>query len=234
MTDEKKVQISDETSTRVCKHMNEDHGLTIYAMARTVVDLPADWTLTDAKLKKVTPEGCEVEAITCSGELCEMKQVVYPFTPPLASAAEVKKRMIVIHHSALSPEWGWIWTKPFAFKCLVTVAALTYASVVLGGEQLVAALDQTHLLKSFYPRTDIVAAILQLVFYVTFIGHIGEAAFAAHTCVTAFKLKWTGTLQWMVMIMLVGYPILQELMLLQKVQQKQKKEALEAVKEKEQ
>jgi hypothetical protein len=234
MTDEKKVQISDETSKRVCKHMNEDHGLTIYAMARKMADQPADWHLTDAKLKKVTLEGCEIQAITCSGDLCAMEKVVYPFTTPLASASEVKQRMIVIHHSALSPEWGWIWTKPFAFKFLVTFSVLAYGSIVLGGKGMVAYLDQTHLLKSFYPRTDLVAGVLQLVFYVTFIAHIGEAAFAAHTCVTAFKLKWTGTLQWVVMIMLAGYPILTELMHLQSVQQKQKKEALDGAKAKDQ
>ena len=76
-------EISSEASKRMCAHMNEDHGVTVYAMAKSSFRLQGGWKLTDAKMKKVTLQGCEIQAVTCSGDLCEMQRINYPFNPPL-------------------------------------------------------------------------------------------------------------------------------------------------------
>ena len=222
------VEISAETSSRVCKHMNDDHPMSVYAMARNMLDpLPSGWVLTDAKMNKVTVEGCHLQAVTCSGDLCEMKPVVYPFTPPLTNAAQVKPRLVAIHQTVLSPQWKWLWTKPFALKFMVSMLILAYGALVMGAEGMTAALDKTNLIKMFFPHTNVIAILLQLVFYIIFVSHIAEASMVAHTYREVFKLDWTGVAHWIVMIMLIGYPIMKEGMMLQKIHQKKLKEAME-------
>uniref|UniRef100_A0A7S3LDU9 DUF2470 domain-containing protein n=1 Tax=Amphora coffeiformis TaxID=265554 RepID=A0A7S3LDU9_9STRA len=220
-------EVSEETSSRVCKHMQDDHFISVYAMARNMLDLPGGWKLTDAKMKKVTSAGCHLQAVTCSGDLCEMKPVVYPFTPPLTNASQVKPRLVAIHHEVLSPQWKWVWTKPFAFKFMLTTLALAYGALVMGNEGLTEALDKTNLIKMFYPWTDTIAIVVQLVFYVTLVAHIMEASMVAHTYRTVFKLNWKGVARWIVMILVAGYPIMQEGMALKQIHEQRLKEASE-------
>lgn len=224
--DENPLKISAETSARVCKHMNDDHAISVYAMARRVVSLPAGWKLTDAKIKKVTAGGCHLQAIACSGDMCEMKAVVFPFVPTLTKAAQVKPKLVAIHHQVLSPQWQWIYQKPLALKLVVTFVMLGYSSLVVGHEGMTAYLDQTNLIKRFYSHTYIIAIAIQFVFYVTTVSHIAEALFAAYTCRKDFKLNWNGTMQWIGMVFFVGFPILNEVLALRQFQGEKQKEAL--------
>ena len=224
--DNDSFEVSELTSTRVCKHMNDDHSVTVYAMARNMVDpLPKEWKLSDAKLKKVTANGCHLQAITCSGDMCQVKNVVYPFVPPLTAAAQVKPRLVEIHHQVLAPQMKWIYAKPLALKLTITVALLAYATLFMGVEGMKARMDQSNLIKTFYPQTGYIAMALQAVFYLTIVAHVAEASFAAHTCRSAFKLNWKGTIQWAALILIVGFPILNELTALQAFQQKKLREA---------
>ena len=221
------LEISAETSARVCKHMNEDHAVSVYAMARNLLDpLPAGWKLTDAKMKKVAPEGCYLQAITCSGDLCEMKAVVFPFVPPFTNGAQVKPRLVAIHHHVLSPQWKWLYTKPLALKLVTTFGILAYGTIVLGGDGMTAYLDRSNLIKRFYPHTHWIALAIQFVFYLTSVAHVAEAAFATYICQTSFKLKWKGTMQWIAMVFLVGFPILNEVTALNKFQQQKQKDSV--------
>lgn len=221
------VDISAETSTRVCQHMNDDHYISVYAMARNALKLGDDWKLTDAKMKKVTAEGCHLQAVTCSGDLCEMKPVVYPFVPPLTDVKQVKPRLVAIHHEVLSPQWEWLWTKAFALKFTLTTLALAYGALVLGHDGLTQALDQTNLIKSFYPRTDIIALVLQAAFYIIFVAHMAEAAVVAYTYRSVLKLNWQGVTHWIVMVLFIGYPIMKEGMALKEIHQKKLNEKAE-------
>lgn len=236
--------ISAETSARVCRHMNEDHAVSVYAMAARCLakqqlqrqqeqqqgqgQPTTGWKLTSARMLQITAQGCHLQAISCtSGDLCEIKTVVYPFTPPLTHAAQVKSRLVAIHHQVLSPQWQWIYSKPFAMKFSISFAALAYGTLVLGGTGMKALLDQTNLIKSFYPRTDILVLVVQAVFYIIMVAHICEAVFAAYICRSTLKLKWQGTLQWMIFVGAVGFPILNELQTLQQVHLQELKEKKE-------
>lgn len=219
------LEITAETSTRVCKHMNEDHGLSVYAMAARCVTLPdAGWKITSAKMKKVTPQGCELQAVTCSGDMCEMKSVTYPFTPPLTSASEIKPRIVAIHHQVLSPEWIWLYTKPFAFKILLVVGVISYGTLVLGQDGMIKFLDSTTLIKQFYPKTNYIATLVRIAFYVSSVAHLFEATFAAYICQKTLKLNWKGTLKWMIMVFLAGNTIFTELQTFRKIQLQNDKE----------
>lgn len=216
------VEISTETSARICKHMNEDHAVSVYGMVRHCVALPTGWKLTGAKMKKVTAEGCHLQAVMCNGDLCEMKQVVFPFVPPLAAAAQVKPRLVAIHHQALSPQWQWLFTKPLALILVTIWGLFAYGTIVLEREGMTVYLDHIGLIKQLYPETEQIAVAIQFVFYLTTVAHIFEASYAAYISKTCLKLNWNATVQWNIMVFIVGFPILNEIIALQKVQQQEK------------
>ena len=222
-TNKPEVEISTETSARICKHMNEDHAVSVYGMARHCVTLPTGgWKLTGAKMKKVTPAGCHLQAIMCNGDLCEMKLVEFPFVPPLATTAEVKPRLVAIHHQALSPQWQWLYTKPLALIFLILCRLFEYGTIVLECEGMTAYLDQTNWIKQMYPQTEQIAMAIQFSFYLATVLHILEASYAAYISKICLKLNWTTTVQWNIMVFLVGFPILSEIIALQKIQQQEK------------
>jgi len=205
--------------------MQDDHYITVYAMARNALDdlLSTGWKLTDVKMKKVTSVGCHLQAVTCSGDLCEMKSLVYPFAPPLANASQVKPRLVSIHHDVLSPQWKWLWTKPFASLFVLVFPLLAYGTLVMGDDGLTEALEKTN----FIEQSNGIVILLRWGFYVTFVAHIVEASVVAHTCRTVFKLNWKGVVQWIIMVFLSGYPILREAMALQKIHRQHLKTASE-------
>lgn len=226
------LEITAETSARVCRHMNDDHPATVYGMAKRCLErsspLPNNnnggWKLTSATMTKVTLDGCELQATACSGDLCEIKALSYPFVPPLQGAGQVKARMVAIHHQVLSPQWHWLYTQPLALKILLAFLALAHGTLVMGGDGLTAFLDATHLIKAFYPKTYLITMLVQVAFYVTVVAHTYEASWAAFICKKTLKLNWKGTVQWTVMVFLVGFPILGKLQSLQKRAQQKDKE----------
>lgn len=89
--------ISPETSKRICAHMNNDHAATLYAMIRARSLVKRGFSLTEARMKKITAEGCSLQAVSCSGDLCNIDKVEYEFDPPLRDASQARKRLVAIH-----------------------------------------------------------------------------------------------------------------------------------------
>ena len=221
-------EVSKVTSERVCKHMNEDHAVSVYAMARSILNVhtTTKWQITDAKLKQITVDGCHLQVVTCSGDLCETKRVVYPLTPALTKATEIKPRLVAIHQKVLTPQWKWVWIKPTAFQFFVTFATLGYTNLAYGLEGIKAYLDNTNYIKYIYgSRTDLIALGAVAVEYIAFVAHICEAIYAAYLSRTQLKLPWTATLKWFVMVFATGFPILAEIEALHNVQKRKRKQA---------
>lgn len=130
--------ISDEASARICKHMNIDHAVTVHAMA--IESLP--WKergihIDNAQMKSVSLGGYNLTFVLCNGDQCEMRSPAVSFSPPLlTSADQVKKRLIEIHHSVLSPKMYWLVTDPMALAILVVCFGLGYATYVIGEDNL--------------------------------------------------------------------------------------------------
>lgn len=125
--------VSLETSKRICGHMNEDHSVTVYAMARQQLGLwlrqqqqqfhPNDsfrkqyqwwwwwggnkFPFSNAILKSVTAHGCQIQIILCNGDVCQMVTLDYPFQPPLKKDDKIheqlRRRFIEIHQQVCRP-----------------------------------------------------------------------------------------------------------------------------------
>jgi Protein of unknown function (DUF2470)/Domain of unknown function (DUF4499) len=217
-------EISAEVSQRICSHMNDDHGVSVYAMAKRIRELEPASTglggLTSARLMRVTRNGCEIRAITCQGDACHMSSLFYPFTPPLSApgGADARKRMVDIHYQVCSPLFGrWIWSKPLIPVILGAFTILGYGTLFLGYQGMIQKLqvDWTTLNSIFvgvFGSTEIFARVVQFAFGFTVVAHVGEALYSAYHCRTVLKLPWTVTLEWFLAICATGFPVFMELL----------------------
>ena len=218
------TEISEETSKRVCTHMNEDHAVSVYAMAKSL--LGDSSSLTEATLTRVTNTACHIRAILCNGDVCEMRQLEYSLDPPLASPAQLRPRLVAIHHAVFQPKVSWLWTKPICRVILVLSVPILYATFGLGVDKVVN-LMETHsnswwsqclLLVYRSPRNFAVALALAAWFIV--IAHSLEALYVFYHAIKTLKLKQSSAMQWYALITCVGFPITGEFIDLLQVQQK--------------
>ncbi|CAB9497448.1 expressed unknown protein [Seminavis robusta] len=223
MTDS--TEVSAETSTRVCTHMNEDHAVSVYAMAKSL--LPGKKKITDFKLKKVTLKGCEISAVSCQGELCEMHKLFYPFQPPLASAQEVRPRMVAIHHQVCAPEPTWLVTHIDALAVLIVVALLGYGTHVIGTDNLTEMIEQAPKLNDtismVFGSASTFSAAVKYAWIFAIVAHVGEGGYVVYHAKITLKLQTQVIVLWFLMVASVGFPITKEFLELLKVHQKQPK-----------
>ena len=105
-------EISKTTSDRVCKHMNEDHGVTIYAIMRSVLGWKSK--IQGCKLKSITPSHCVISYVECNGDVCSMMEKQVPLNPPIQSPSQIRPRLVELHHKVMAPDlWHCIFAQPF-------------------------------------------------------------------------------------------------------------------------
>ena len=97
------MMITEETSKRICAHMNEDHAVSVFAMAKRSANLRDGFSISKATLQKVTMEGCHLQVMLCRGDACRVERVIYPFLTPLSDPSEIRSRLIEVHHEACRP-----------------------------------------------------------------------------------------------------------------------------------
>jgi hypothetical protein len=205
--------ISAEASKRTCEHMNDDHAVSVYAMARLLLRLPAGVKLTDARLKKVTMDGCHLSVATCRGDLCEMKQLVYEFDPRLESPSQVRSRLVAVHQKVCEPRWQWLVATPVA----VAILCMTYGTW-LGVPQMTDMIESAKEINVYVSKVfgsaNMLALLIRFFFYFIVVAHTAEATWAAYKCRTVLKLQAKPTLMWFGMVLLLGYTVLPELLTL--------------------
>lgn len=205
-----KDEISDEASKRICAHMNDDHYVSVYAMAKSLVQLKPKWKISGVIMKKVTSAGCNIQFITCSGDMCQSQNVVYTFDNAPVTQAKLRPLLVSIHQKETSPNFSWILTKPLL---LVIIPGLlfTFWGAVLA--------DQDQLEKNFdvFSKNFIgISAPFQLcralsyVLYFTAIAHLFEVAFLVYFGGKHLKLSTLATIQWSLLVFFCGYPIFSE------------------------
>jgi len=218
--------VSPETSKRVCQHMNEDHAVSVFAMAKAAKNLPRDVVVTEAHMKKVTLHGCQIRALSCHGDMCTSNEVEYPFDPPLKSSAELRPRLVAIHRKVCGPKAIWLINKPLALTILVTCASLGYGSVFMSHKELTGTIEDKKELNNFlsliFGSAQNFATMVSFSFYFSVIAHALEGLYAAFYSRKALKLPWTTALQWFALVLLVGYPIMSEFQQMMKVKRAQK------------
>jgi hypothetical protein len=176
--------------------MNDDHAVSCYAMAKSLLK----GKLTNVKLQNVTLQGCTLSAVSCTGDVCQMHKVLYPFMPPLESSSQVRAKMVAIHHSVCAPRFSWLVTKPLALTILIVCSLLGYATLIIGKSQLETTLRDA-------PMGALLALAIPVSFYFSFGLHFGEACYAAYHAHVTLKLSWKSSFLWFFAITLVGYPI---------------------------
>jgi hypothetical protein len=181
--------ISEETSKRICDHMNDDHAVSVFAMAKR--NLPKQpekgWKITTATLQKVSMDGATIQIILCRGDACQKIAIVYPFIPPLVEPSQIRSRMVAIHHIVCNPYFCYDHT---LFPALVVFFAVTayYALGFNGADS-----DPT-LTKG-----------MKDCFILLFTGHSGLALYGVYLCYSVLKLKRQGIIHWFIAIFLSGW-----------------------------
>jgi len=220
----------EKVSQRICSHMNEDHAVTVYAMAKQRLDLKKNWKLSNAILKKVTVDGCSIQAVVCNGEtLCQLREVFYPFQPALScglKSLEVRKRLIQIHNCACGPQWHWLVTRFSSAIILAITVVIGYGTLILELDELdqVIVSVKEHgfptipILSEFFDESAdfTLAQVVRWSFWLLVVVHTVEASYAAYCCKQQLKLNAVPVMKWFILILLVGFPIFQDLQLLLK------------------
>lgn len=216
--------ISAETSKRVCSHMNDDHAVSVYAMAKAMLQGSAGTKITSATLKSVSLEGCDIAVVTCTGDLCEMKQFTFPFAPPLKSGSEIRPRMVEIHKQVCAPQISWLFTHPDALAVLIVCALLGYGTHVVGVEELSANIEGNatinSILSMIFGSAAFFSRLVKYAWIFAVVAHAGEGLYVAHQAQHALKLEFKSRLLWFGMVCCVGFPITKEFLDLLNVHQK--------------
>jgi hypothetical protein len=206
-------EISAETSKRYCEHMNDDHAVTLYAMAKFLGGF-GKLKLTDARIKQVSLSGCKISAITCRGDVCEVKPLFYKFEPPLASPSQARAELVAIHQKVCAPRLHWFVSKPEVLIIFSIIAAMGYGTwmgVPEMTEVFSNAKQLTFVIEKAFGSASMLAELVRFFFYFSIVAHVAEAIWAAHKCQSVLKLKFQVRLMWLLAVSAVGFPILKEL-----------------------
>ncbi|GAX24418.1 hypothetical protein FisN_4Lh553 [Fistulifera solaris] len=205
-----KEEIPDETSKRICAHMNDDHYVSVYAMAKSLVQLQPKWKISSVNLKKVTSAGCHIQVITCSGDMCQSQNVVYNFDEAPVTQTKLRPLLIAIHHKETGPKLSWLWSKPLLLLIVSGLAFASWGAFLADHERLEKNFDVfTKSLIGSSPPFQLRMA-LRYALYFTALAHLFEVAFLAYFGPKHVKLSAMATVQWSVLTFFCGYPIFSE------------------------
>jgi hypothetical protein len=85
-------EVTPETLSRICSHMNDDHAAVVLGMAQSTLSWKEKKCskVSAAKLTKVTLSECRLSFVLCQKNVCELRHESVPFVPRLESAQEVR------------------------------------------------------------------------------------------------------------------------------------------------
>jgi hypothetical protein len=208
---------SKETIERICSHMNADHAVTVYAMAKA--KLGRKGTISNATLNSITFDCCQIQTILCDGDLCQVEKIIYPFEPPLENASQIRSRLIEIHHRVCQPRLR----DPLAWAVFAIYASLVWFHIVYDGNMRQRMVDENQLfirnLAPYVSSTHLVNALYGFV-QSTFLGHSVLAAIVSYHCRKTLKLSFASTMYWLVAVSASGLPIVQQFLELLAIQKK--------------
>ena len=195
--------------------MNEDHAATIHAMVLSSLSGPdARCKVQNAKMKSVSMSGYTLSYVLCDGDACSMKRASVMFNPPLTSADEVRPRLIEEHHRALSPKFSWLITDSM-MRVLFGGCLLLGVGTVLGKDELASRIDDAPwvagIVGSIFGSSALFAKLVVGSFYFSLAAHGLEAVYVAYLCKTTLKVKVGTTLQWFLLNLCTGFPVMNKI-----------------------
>ena len=205
--------VSSEASTRICRHMNEDHAVTVHAMARSV----AGWgnlKVSNAKLVAVTSKSYTISYVTCSGDRCSMEKEEVMFDPPIEAESEVRSRLVYEHHRVLSPRLRTcvLENQFIAFSTLVIIITILHLSDLL--RELV--FDFILAPLGFHDH-EMFHIVMKNTFYLVVISHGIEALYAMYLCKLKLGMKILSCFIWCLLVFIGGISTTRKLIELFKV-----------------
>mmetsp|Transcript_10402 Transcript_10402/g.15420 ORF Transcript_10402/g.15420 Transcript_10402/m.15420 type:complete len:242 (-) Transcript_10402:238-963(-) len=234
-------KITEETSKRICKHMNEDHAHTIHYMAQSILltsNKKKKGEIKNATMTSISNKEYCIRFVLCNGDLCEMCHETIAFYPtPLVDSKDARTRMIEEHNRVLSPQFSYLLT-PVILTTLLTCALLRYAVEILTLETLALHLSNppsfiyvllnTYLVNPFfYASVSNFCKMVYISWYFSTVAHALEAFYFAYLCRTKLKLGWMSTLKWFSMVLMVGYFVGWRIKEMVDVQAKEEKKRME-------
>lgn len=204
-------EISQEASSRICKHMNEDHGVSVYAMVLSTLEQESSMSISNCTLKDVSLTKMAFSYVTCDKSTCSSKETVMKFDPPLESSSEIRPRLVKLHHDLLSPKFSWLVTKPICTQVVFIVAALGYFTYTGLEAFLLTVNTAPEFLKSII--TAVFGSDENLFSWICYlfkginVAHMLEAFYVVYLCKQKLKLKTPATLSWYILVALAGYPM---------------------------
>ena len=219
------TEISADIARQLGKDFTMRHPVTVYAMTKTCLKTKSK-KITSTKVKAVTNQKCEIAVVTCRGDLCEMKTVIYKLNPPLASAEEFKSRIPQIHQDVCAPKISWLLTDPLALIIFITCMGLTHGTLNLGLTGIVEELAKAPNLEGgvetiFLSTLNFGYAVVSA-WWFSIVAHGFEAYMATRLCRSQLNLSVGSTAIWATLTFLVGYPIFSRIQELGQAQQSKK------------
>jgi len=189
--------------------MNADHAATVHAMVQS--SCPSKGKVSNARMKRVRLDVCELSYVLCDGALCEMRTGEVKFAPPLSSAKDARPRLIEEHHKALSPRIGWLFADFFTIFILAICLLLGFATHVVGTKEVVESISNRPLvdsmISSVFGSARTFGRWVEGGWYFAIVAHVAEGIYAAYLCKTKLKTKVWTAFQWFLLTCSVGWPI---------------------------
>lgn len=201
----------DVTVKRICTHMNEDHAVSVFAMAKQVCKPSGGWKVTDATMSDVNLAGCQLQVTLCKKQLCRQEKRMYTFVPPITNPAHVKSKLIAVHHRVCRP----VWSKPSFLFVTLNVLFIAFLACYVGRDRLIAFIEERYELRKFIRRlifnSETFAAVVHWSFYFLLILHSLESAYVGYQARKTLKLTKTGTMEWTLATFLGGVTVIGDL-----------------------
>lgn len=208
-------EISPEVSKRICSHMNDDHAISVYAMAKKACE-NKNSKLTNAKMKSISLSGYKISFVICEDDVCEMKNVMIPFDPPLKSQKEARVRIIQDHEAAFTPTLSSLFTEPVSLSVFLLCISFPYIAYMVKEDDIAGLVYASYtpmfisnlIEKSFcctYTFASNVKTFAKFMWYLSIVAHVIEGSFAAYLCVKRFKLPKKIVWKWHFLGCCVGY-----------------------------
>jgi len=226
-------EITPETSKRMCKHMNEDHGISVYAMLLSSIDgsPESSMKISNCKLKNVSMTKMDISYVACDlkNGTCMPRDTSIDFEPPLESAAEVRPRLVKLHHQNLAPKFSWIITDSICRTIILSVLALGYFDF-MGLDAFSSDIENRapeffkDMIHFLFGSVESLFRGVQVSFKFAVLAHFLEACYAAYLCKNSLKMNLKGVLSWFCVVTMVGYPMTSKVLNFVKVQNQMKNE----------
>jgi Protein of unknown function (DUF2470) len=207
-----KPTFPDVTVKQICSHMNEDHAVSVFAMAKRVCPVSGGWRISSATMVDVMLEGCQLQVTLCKNkDLCRQEKHIYTFEPPISNPAHVKSKLIAVHHRVCRPDY----TKPSFLFVALNVLFLAFLMGYFGRAGLIDFIEKRPNLRRFVRRmifdSATYATVTQTFFYLTVLAHGLLCAYVGYHARKTLKLTKTGTTEWCLATALGGLTVVGDL-----------------------